>query len=119
MTDALRNLGFLEWQDHQLDNARLHLERALKLTPEDPFAHYYLGRIELDEHHFPQALQQLESKEVSWPAEPAFLVEVAAAYIKLDRTEEADRTLDKAAALPHTESESVVLGSLYLQEKKS
>jgi tetratricopeptide (TPR) repeat protein len=119
MADALRNLGFLEWQDHQLDSARLHLERALKLTPEDPFAHYYLGRIELDEHHFPQALQQLEYKGVSWPPEPAFLMDVAAAYIKVGRTEEAVRILDKVSAFPHADSQSVVLGSFYIEANES
>src|SRR5664279_1618055 len=48
MEDAYRNLGFLEWMEHQLDAARKTLERAVELAPDDSFAHYYLGRVLLD-----------------------------------------------------------------------
>src|ERR1700676_3278620 len=49
MEDAFRNLGFLKWNEHELLSAREALDRAVQLTPNDSFAHYYLGRVLLDE----------------------------------------------------------------------
>ena len=49
MEEAYRNLGFLKWNEHQLEPAREALDRAVKLSPNDSFAHYYLGRVLLDE----------------------------------------------------------------------
>src|ERR1700733_10246676 len=48
MEDAYRNLGFLKWTEHQLEPARGALEGALQLSPGDTYAHYYLGRVELE-----------------------------------------------------------------------
>src|ERR1035438_2381297 len=42
LEDAHRNLGFLRWTEHQPELARDALERAVKLSPQDSFAHYYL-----------------------------------------------------------------------------
>jgi len=44
----IANLGFLRWTNTQLAQARDMLERAIKAFPDDSFAHYYLGRVELD-----------------------------------------------------------------------
>ena len=52
LEDAYRNLGFLRWTEHQLVPAREALERAVKLSPDDSFAHYYLGRVELDAQRY-------------------------------------------------------------------
>src|SRR3989441_11258653 len=45
MEDAYRNIGFLEWTQLHLHSAREALEHAVQLSPEDSFAHYYLGRV--------------------------------------------------------------------------
>src|SRR5271166_2020016 len=55
LEDAFRNLGFLRWTEHQLGPAREALEHAVKLSPSDDFAHYYLGRVELDSGHYEPA----------------------------------------------------------------
>jgi Flp pilus assembly protein TadD len=119
MEDAYRNLGFLEWTARQSDNARRHLERALELIPDDSFARYYLGRVELDGQHYQKALQHLEHPGVTWPKDPAFLIKAATGYLKLGRLEDADRTLDKLSAIAHSDAQSVQLGSLYVEENKT
>src|ERR1700688_811208 len=52
LEDAYRNLGFLRWMEHQLASARESLQQAVKLSPDDSFAHYYLGRVELDAQQY-------------------------------------------------------------------
>ena len=36
LEDAYRNLGFLRWTEHNLDQAREALRRAVELSPDDP-----------------------------------------------------------------------------------
>src|SRR2546430_8705566 len=42
LEDAHKNLGYLMWTEHHLEDARVQLKQALDLAPEDSFAHYYL-----------------------------------------------------------------------------
>src|SRR6202521_5178274 len=62
MEDAYRNLGFLKWTEHPLEPAREALERAVELSPNDSFAHYYLGRVLLEAQHYLPAIQELRSE---------------------------------------------------------
>ena len=81
MEDAYRNLGFLEWNEHQLEPAREALDRAVELSPNDSFAHYYLGRVLLDEQRYPQAIREIESSDVPVPADTSFSIQLATAHI--------------------------------------
>jgi tetratricopeptide (TPR) repeat protein len=69
MESAFRNLGYLEWTAHQNDPARQHLQQALKLTPDDAFATYYLARLEVADNR-PQSaiplLQRSADKKLPW-----------------------------------------------------
>lgn len=114
MGDAYRNLGFLSWTEHDLDHARESLLRAVELSPKDSFAHYYLGRVELDRHSYAEAFRQLGLSDVPWPAEPGFLMQVAAGNLALGREEEAQKTLRQLVALPLTDSQSVRAAQLLL-----
>ena len=100
LEDAYKNLGFLEWTEHNLDAARLHLERALDLAPADPFAHYYLGRVQLDTKFYESAFRELDRSNVPWPADADFLVQAATGYRALGRIEEVRKTLDRLSNLP-------------------
>ncbi len=112
--DAYRNLGYLEWTEHNLGRAREALVRAVGLLPKDSFAHYYLGRVELDGQFYAEAFRELEHSDVPWPAEPVFLMEAAAGYLALDRQEEARKTLHQLASLPLLDAQSVRVASLLL-----
>lgn len=98
--DAYRNLGFLEWSEHHLERARDALSHAVELSPGDSFAHYYLGRAQLDRKAYPEAFQELELARGNWPSDADFLMEAAAGYEALGREREARRLLDQLDAVP-------------------
>ena len=114
MEDAYRNLGYLEWTEHNLERAREALVRAVELSRKDAFAHYYLGRVQLDGQFYAEAFRELELSDVQWPAEPGFLIEAAEGYLALGRQEEARKTLHQLASLPLLDAQSLRVASLLL-----
>jgi tetratricopeptide (TPR) repeat protein len=115
MEDAHRNLGFLEWTQHQIEAARNELERALQLSPDDSFAHYYLGRVHLDAQRYPQAFDELARSHVPWPEDPVFLIEIATAYAAIGRTDDARRTVEKLTSRPLSDAQASQIVSLLLR----
>ena len=111
MEDAYRNLGHLEWTEHNLERARAALLRAVGLSPKDSFAHYYLGRVQLDGRFYAEAFRELELSDVPWPGEPGFLIEAAEGYLALGRQEDARRTLHQLASLPLADAPAVRVAS--------
>jgi Flp pilus assembly protein TadD len=114
MEDAYRNLGFLEWTEHRLDGAREELEHAVELSPDDSFAHYYLGRVQLDAQLYEKAFLELKRSGVAWPPDPEFLIAAATGYLSLGQQEEARRTLDRLATLSLSAAQSAHVASLLL-----
>ncbi len=114
LEDAYRNLGFLRWTEHQLAPARDMLERAIKLSPDDSFAHYYLGRVELDAQRYEQAFRELDLSHQSFPADAGLLIQVTTGYIALGRQENARKSLDQLMQVALTEAQSVQVASLLL-----
>ncbi|MGA2353747.1 MAG: tetratricopeptide repeat protein [Terriglobales bacterium] len=114
MEDAYRNLGFLEWTEHQLEPARHALERAVELSPSDSFAHYYLGRVELEGQRYPQAIQELETSRVTLPADADFSIQLANAYVALGRRDDAHKLLDPLLTLSLNDAQSIQVVSLLL-----
>ena len=112
MADAYRNLGFLQWTEHQLERAREDLKRAVELSPGDSFAHYYLGRVQLDAQLYAQAFQELERSHVPWPTDAEFLIQAATGYVALRRQEKARETLDQLAPSLLDDNQSVQVASL-------
>ena len=114
LEDAHRNLGFLRWTEHQPELARDALERAVKLSPQDSFAHYYLGRVELDAERYERAFHELELYRQPLPDDAAFLIQVTNGYIALGRQEDARKSLEELKKAPLSESQSVQVASLLL-----
>jgi superkiller protein 3 len=114
LEDAYRNLGFLQWSEHQLAPARESLQHAIRLSPDDSFAHYYLGRVELDAQQYEQAFHELEVSRQPLPADVSFLIEAAAGYIALGRKEDARKSLAQLMNLPLSDAQSVGVASLLL-----
>ncbi|MGB7846800.1 MAG: tetratricopeptide repeat protein [Candidatus Acidiferrum sp.] len=119
LEDAYRNLGFLRWTEHQLGPARGALERAVKLSSDDVFAHYYLGRVELDAQHYEPAFHELEMSRQQWSADAGFLIQVAIGYIALGRQEGARKSLDQLRKAPLSEAQSVQAVSLLLSVQEN
>jgi tetratricopeptide (TPR) repeat protein len=114
LEDAYRNLGFLRWSEHQLVPAQESLRQAVKLSPDDSFAHYYLGRVELDAQQYEQAFHELEVSRQPLPAEVSFLLEAATGYVALGRKEDARKSLAQLMSLPLSDAQSVGVASLLL-----
>jgi tetratricopeptide (TPR) repeat protein len=114
LEDAYRNLGFLRWTEHQLGPAREALRHAVELSPDDSFAHYYLGRVELDAQQYTPAFHELEISRQPLPAEPNFLLQAVTGYIALGREQDARKALEQLQKLPLSETQSVGTASLLL-----
>jgi tetratricopeptide (TPR) repeat protein len=119
LEDAYRNLGFLRWTEHQLGPAREALQHAVKLSPDDPYAHYYLGRVELDAQRYEQAFQELETSRQPLPADPGFLIQAATGYVALGSQENARKSLAQLMNLPMSDSQSLQVTSLLLSVHES
>jgi len=119
MEDAYRNLGFLEWTEHQLNGAREDLERALELSPDDSFAHYYLGRVQLDAQLYALAFEELERSHVPWPTDPEFLIQAATGYLALGRQEKTRETLDQLAPSLLNDKQSIQVAPLMLAVREN
>src|SRR6266852_6140715 len=119
LEDAYRNLGFLRWTEHQLGSAREALERAVTLSPGDAFAHYYLGRVELDAECYETAFHELEVSHQPLPADPGFLIQATTGYISLGRLDYARKSLDQLARASLSDAQSIQVASLLLSIREN
>ncbi|HEV2176371.1 MAG TPA: tetratricopeptide repeat protein [Terriglobia bacterium] len=110
--EPYRNLGYLAWTTKRLTEAEKALSTALRLAPDDHFARYYLGRVELEEQHDAPAVDDLERTPELWPRDPDFLLALAAAQMTLHRDATA---LDKAGKLHLNDAQTVRYGSLLIE----
>jgi tetratricopeptide (TPR) repeat protein len=114
MEDAYRNLGFLEWNEHQLEPARVALDHAVELSPSDSFAHYYLGRVLLDEQLYPRAIREIESSAVPLPPDASLSIQLATAHIALGNKEKARKLLEQLATISLDDQQSIHAAGLFL-----
>jgi tetratricopeptide (TPR) repeat protein len=114
LEDTYRNLGFLRWTERQLGPARESLLRAVELSADDSFAHYYLGRVELDAQQYEQAFHELELSHQPVPTAPGFLIQAATGYVALRRQDDARKSLEQAIKLRLSDAQSVGVASLLL-----
>lgn len=114
LTDAYRNLGHLEWTAGNRESSRAALKKALELSPDDPFAHYYLARVELDAQNYSEAVGHLDKSKSVWPSDADFYLEAATGYTSLHRTAEARAVLALVPQSDLTISQSIQLGALQI-----
>lgn len=119
LEDAYRNLGFLRWTEHQLGPARDAFEHAVELSPDDSFAHYYLGRVELDAQQYEQAFHELEISRQPLPSESGFLIQVATGYVALGRREDAQKALEQLMKLDLNDAQTIGVASLLLSVQEN
>jgi len=105
LEDAYKNLGFLDWTEHRLESARVKLQHAVVLAPDDYFAHYYLGRVQLDAGLYESAFEELDRSGLAWPTDPQFLLEVAGGYLALRRPDKAHDVIARLSSMPLSDTE--------------
>jgi predicted Zn-dependent protease len=66
-----------------------YAEEAVKLAPQQPFAHYLLGLLRLDLDKYQEAIPELELAEKGLPHEPKLYAALASAYSRAGRKQEA------------------------------
>ncbi len=113
LEDAYRGLGFLEWTEHRNSEAIAHLKRAEALAPNDSFAHYYLGRVLLDQGENLRALRELDLSRDLWPNDAGFFIQIASANLPLERHADAQKALERTADLPLTPRQTAQVASLF------
>jgi tetratricopeptide (TPR) repeat protein len=114
LADAYRNLGYVEWSRHHLKEAEQALRSSLQLTPIDPRAQYYLGRVMLDQQNYAGGLDALEKAQALWPHDVGFLLQVVRAYLEVGRGRNARQVLARTRGLPLTETQQVQCGALWV-----
>jgi tetratricopeptide (TPR) repeat protein len=119
LEDAHKNLGYLDWTEHNLEDARVQLKQALDLAPDDNFAHYYLGRVQLDAKLYESAFQELDRSGVSWPSDPGFLIQTANGYRALHRQEEARKIANRLSTMPLSDGAVVDVAWLLLSTNEN
>ena len=83
--------GTVYYLRQELERARADYERLLRLEPRHPGAHYQLGKLLLDEGRDEEALDHLLTSARVDPANKAVRFQLARAYRRLGRAEEARR----------------------------
>jgi tetratricopeptide (TPR) repeat protein len=112
--DAWRNLGFLLWTGHRPGEAREKMLQAIALSPEDSFAHYYLGCLELEAQEYADGFRELKISRITWPNDPGFLIQAARGYVALGQQEEARKILRQVSAQHLRGAEAAQVASLQI-----
>jgi len=68
-----------------------YAEEAVRLAPEQPYAHYLLGLLSLDTGEFSRAIAELEVARKAFPNEARIELALGSAYAHVGRTEDAAR----------------------------
>ena len=112
ISEVQRDYGILLSQENQIDNARLHLEKALDLNYGDFISHYRLGMIMVKMKDYDDAEQHFLSALDIDPGLVDCIVELAALKLGIDQKEEAKKYYEKAKTivpeLKHSKLEKLI-----------
>ncbi|MDH3456744.1 MAG: tetratricopeptide repeat protein, partial [Gemmatimonadota bacterium] len=97
--DEHRNLGVAFYKTEMLDEATREFRRVVELRPTDGTAYFHLGLIALKQAHWEAAAAYFSQAVDHAGARPNVLANLALAYEKSGRFEEADGAYAEAAAL--------------------
>jgi tetratricopeptide (TPR) repeat protein len=101
---------------HKYDDARRELEQVRQAAGDHPNVMYYLGRADVEEHDFAQAVRHL-TKAASKPPFPDISYYLGYAYFRNGDLAAAEEWLKKAEiAIPHDSRVPYQLGFVYRQQ---
>jgi tetratricopeptide (TPR) repeat protein len=96
---AMVELARTHLVDRQFDEAASWAKRATEIAPEDPVAHYVLGRALLATEHVEESVRELEVAVHRAPDSAPIRFQLATAYRKLGRKKEAEHEFAVFASL--------------------
>jgi predicted Zn-dependent protease len=82
------------------------VEASIKLYPQDPLGHYIFGRLLLESGETERAIKELESARVFYKDEPKIYYQLARAYAKVNRKDDASRAREEFLRLNKLRGES-------------
>src|SRR5262249_42121926 len=68
-----------------------YAEEAVRLSPQQPFAHYLFGILQLDTGDYSRAIPELETARKAFPRETRIYLALATAYSRAGRKQDAAR----------------------------
>lgn len=78
LASGYRMLGFIAyWRDQDFAESRIAFERAIKLSPDDPAAHFWYGNVLADHGDPAAALRHLNTARMMQPGSVAILTDLA------------------------------------------
>lgn len=78
LASGYRMLGFIAyWRDRDFAESRAAFERAIKLNPDDPAAHFWYGNVLADHGDQAEALRHLNTARMMQPGSVAILTDLA------------------------------------------
>lgn len=112
LVDAYRNLGFLDWSEGKTREAKDVLSKAVQLAPDDSFARFYLGRVELQGGAFRQAIHDIEQSGLAWPRDPEFLLQLADGYDSIGENKKASGVANELESMSLSPEQTLSLASV-------
>lgn len=91
--------------------------KAATLDPKLPLAHFLLGELYLYKSRIPESIKQFEAELALNPAHAATLYELADAYSRVQRFDDAERLLQRSIWLDATSTGPFILLGKVLQKK--
>jgi len=79
-----------------------YAQQAVKLEPQQPFAHFLLGLLLLDTDNFQQAIPELENARTAFPREARIYLALGTAYSRAGRISDAERARATAKKIMDT-----------------
>lgn len=121
-SEVLYLSGIIETEDGNPEQARTHLEEAVKLDPENNNAHYHLGVVEVQLHQWKEAVENLQksidlqipipeahfelAKALRGIGQPARAAEEMKTYQDLKKAHDASLAAESAIALADKDMET-------------
>ena len=87
-----------------------YAEQAVKLAPQQPFAHYLLGMLLLDVDDYQKAIPELEIAQKAFPRESKIYLALGSAYSRAGRKQEAAQARATFSRLKEEEDKAAAAG---------
>lgn len=114
--DLLLQQAEVAMQAHDPATTGALAERVVRLRPDHPGGHYFVGRASLDLGYIGRALEHLQRAASLNPKSATYTAHFASALARASRTGEAIQVANIAAALPSEDSATLLtLGSVYMR----
>ena len=112
-SNAHYKLGYMLYRNKKPVEAKVELETALKLKPDNHTAHFYLGRLLKESHDYTSALHAFEKAQRDPDMKVKALIERGSCYMSMNSFEKAITELERGVKLSRDDSATETLYGRY------